>query len=132
MDQRQSDFYVVSPKMSIILYKCFREISHHEILSSNNSVRDLISRSVKIFFIVAPLKPVIHILCGTNFCVLVAQTKRMTTKLQLPSRFNAASLATNLTTTTTYNTISNGIILNSVRSLHDQVARVNNYSKPAT
>ena len=31
-----------------------------------------------------------------------------------------------------YNTISNGIILNLVRSLHDQVASVNNYSKPAT
>ena len=56
----------------------------------------------------------------------------MTTKLRLLSRFNAASLAANLTTTTMYNTISNGLIPNSVRSLHDQVARVNNYySKPA-
>ena len=51
----------------------------------------------------------------------------MTTKLLLLSRFNAASLATNLTTTTMYNTISKGLIPNSVRSLHDQVARVNNY-----
>ena len=41
----------------------------------------------------------------------------------LLSRFNAASLAT----TTMYNTISNGLIPSSVRSLHDQVARVNNY-----
>ena len=63
--------------------------------------------------------------------VLVAQMKRMTTKLRLSSRFNAASLATNLTTTTMYNTISNGTILNLVRSIHDQVARVYNYSKPA-
>ena len=67
-----------------------------------------------------------------SLSVLVAQTKGMTTKLRLPSWFNAASLVTNLTTTTMYNTISNGIILNLVRSLHDQVARVNNYSKPAT
>ena len=50
---------------------------------------------------------------------LVAQTKRMTTKLRLPSRFNAASLATNLTTTTMYTQSQNGIILNLVRSLHD-------------
>ena len=65
--------------------------------------------------------------------ILVAQMKKMTTKLQLLLRFNAASLATNLTTTIMYNTISNGIIINFVRSLHDQVARVNNYcSKPAT
>ena len=64
--------------------------------------------------------------------VLVAQLKRMTTKLRLLSRFNAASLATNLTTTTMYNTISNGIILNLVRSLHDQVARVNNYHSKST
>ena len=65
--------------------------------------------------------------------VLVAQTKRMTTKLRLLSSFNAASLATNVTTTTMYNTISNRIMLNLVRSLHDQVARVNNYySKSAT
>ena len=64
--------------------------------------------------------------------VIVAQTKRMTTKLWLPSMFNAASLATNLTTTTMYNTISNVIILNLVRSLHDQVARVNNCSRPAS
>ena len=64
---------------------------------------------------------------------LVAEAKRMTTKLQLLSRFNAASLATNLTTTIMYNAISNGIVPNSVRSLHDQVARVNNYySKSAT
>ena len=61
------------------------------------------------------------------FNILVAQTKRMTAKLRLLSRFNAASLVTNLTTTTMYNTISNGIIPNSVRSLHDQVARANNY-----
>ena len=64
---------------------------------------------------------------------LVAQTKRMTAELQLLSRFNAASLATNLTTTTMYNAILNGTILNLLRSLHDQVARVNNYySKSAT
>ena len=65
--------------------------------------------------------------------LLVAQTKRMTTKLRLLSRFNAASLATDLRTTTMYYTVSNGIILNLVRSLHDQVARVNNYyNKSAT
>ena len=65
--------------------------------------------------------------------ILVAQTKRMTTKLRLLLRLNAASLATNLTTTTMYNTTSNGIILNLVRSLHDPVAKVNNYySKSAT
>ena len=65
--------------------------------------------------------------------LLVAQRKRMTTKLRLLLRFNAASLVTNLTTTTMYNRISNGTILNLVRSLHDQVARVNNYySKSAT
>ena len=44
-------------------------------------------------------------------------------KIAVASRFNAASLAT----TTMYNTISNGLIPSSVRSLHDQVARVNNY-----
>ena len=71
--------------------------------------------------------------CGTPLWLLVAQMKRMTTELRLLLRFNAASLATNLTTTTMYSAILNGTILNLARSLHDQVARVNNcYSESAT
>ena len=64
--------------------------------------------------------------------VLVAQTKRMTTNLRLPSRFNAASLATNLKTTTMYPQSQNRIILNLVRSLHDRDVRVNYYGTPTT
>ena len=57
--------------------------------------------------------------------ILVAQTKRMTSVMQLLSRFIAASLATNQTSKYNTHMILHAIILNLDRSPDDQIAGVN-------